>query len=94
MIAMWIAPIGVVVLVAIILAVTLIRKKQPEPPKLRLVEPDPAESLFANGNRPTEDDIAQARLGGTRGARKLGAAPMTPQLEENTPPPADPGHVA
>jgi hypothetical protein len=55
-------------------------------------------ALFAaaaiSGERPTEDDIAQARLGGPRGARELGAAPLVPQQAENMPPPVGGGHVA
>ena len=46
------------------------------------------------GDRPTEDDIAQARLGGPRGARELKPAKMTPQAEKNTPEDDDPGHTA
>ena len=46
------------------------------------------------GDRPTEDDIAQARLGGSRGAPELKPAPMTPQRRKKTPTPSDPGHTA
>jgi hypothetical protein len=71
---------------------------QPRPevpaPEARL---DPLQPLFekaeAAGEPPTEDDIAQARLGGTRGARELRDAPMVPQQAENTPWPIDRGHV-
>ena len=57
---------------------------------------DPARALFAaaGDEPPTEDQIAQARLGGTRGDPKLGAAPMVPQQGENTPRHIDDGHVA
>jgi len=59
---------------------------------------DPARAVFAaaavDGERPTEDAIAQARAGGPRGAPQLGAAPMVRQQGENTPQPIDDGHVA
>ena len=58
---------------------------------------DRVRALFAAaaaaGDRPSEDDIAQARLGGPRGAPQLGAAPMVRQQAENTPWPIDSGHV-
>jgi hypothetical protein len=44
--------------------------------------------------RPNEDDIAQARLGGPRGAPELAPAKMTPQREKKTPDDVDPGHTA
>jgi hypothetical protein len=44
--------------------------------------------------RPTEDDIAQARLGGPRGAPELAPAKMTPQRKKKTPDDVDPGHTA
>jgi len=44
--------------------------------------------------RVTEDDIAQASLGGTRGSRDLGDAPMVPQQGKNTPRRYEPGHTA
>ena len=43
---------------------------------------------------PSEDDIAQARLGGQRGAPELAPAKMTPQREKKTPDASDPGHTA
>jgi len=43
---------------------------------------------------PTEDDIAQASLGGPRGAKELEPAKMTPQREKKTPRHIDPGHTA
>jgi hypothetical protein len=57
---------------------------------------DPARALFAaaEGEPPTEDAIAQARLGGVRGAPQLGAAPMVRQQADNIPHPIDDGHVA
>jgi hypothetical protein len=45
-------------------------------------------------DRPSEDDLAQAELGGPKGSRRLPAAPLTKQEEEQTLPNDDPGHVA
>jgi hypothetical protein len=45
-------------------------------------------------DRPTEDDIAQARLGGPRGAPELPPARMTPQRKKKTPDDIDPGQTA
>jgi hypothetical protein len=63
---------------------------------LQAAADDPARALFAaaGGEPPTEDQIAQARLGGTRGDPSLGAAPMVRQEAENTPRHIDDGHVA
>jgi hypothetical protein len=96
MIPAWIVPIICVVLLAALVVGVAVRRKQPAkaPPQLQVPVPDPAAALFADGNRPTEDDIAQARLGGPRGARELGEAPMVRQVAVNTPTPVDPGHVA
>src|SRR5262249_53943317 len=44
--------------------------------------------------RPSEDDLAQARLGGPRGAPELAPAKMTPQRKKKTPGDFDPGHTA
>ena len=57
---------------------------------------DPAQALFdaAGDEPPTEDQIAQARLGGVRGNPKLGAAQMKGQAAEQTPKHVDEGHVA
>ena len=58
---------------------------------------DPARDVFAassGGEPPTEDQIARARLGGTRGAPELGQAPLAPQAREQTPRKVDDGHVA
>ncbi len=44
--------------------------------------------------RPSEDDLAQAHLGGPRGAPKLKPAKMTPQRKKKTPEDFDPGHTA
>jgi len=44
--------------------------------------------------RLNEDDIAQARLGGPRGAPELQPAKMTPQRKKKTPDDFDPGHTA
>lgn len=57
---------------------------------------DPALAAFANsdGEPPTEDQIARARLGGVRGAPKLGEAPLPRQAREQIPRKIDDGHVA
>ena len=57
---------------------------------------DPALAAFANadGEPPTEDQIARARLGGVRGAPKLGQAPLPRQAREQIPRKIDDGHVA
>ncbi len=44
--------------------------------------------------RPSEDDLAQAHLGGPRGAPELEPAKMTPQRKKKTPTDYDPGHTA
>jgi hypothetical protein len=44
--------------------------------------------------RPTEDDLAQASLGGPRGSTTLAPAPLTKQEKEQNSPNDDPGHVA
>jgi hypothetical protein len=44
--------------------------------------------------RPSEDDLAQAHLGGPRGAPELEPAKMTPQRKKKTPSDFDPGHTA
>jgi hypothetical protein len=56
-------------------------------------EPDD-ENRTPRDDRPTEDDIAQARLGGPRGAPELAPAKMTPQRVKKTPKEFDPGHTA
>ena len=57
---------------------------------------DPARALFAaaGDEPPTEDQIAQARLGGVRGDPKLGRAEMSGRAREQTPKHIDDGHVA
>jgi len=46
-------------------------------------------------DRPTEDDVAQDRLGGPRGAPELKPAPMTRQRRIKTPEnDSEPGHTA
>ncbi len=45
-------------------------------------------------DRPTEDDIAQAKLGGPKGHPSLPGAPLTRKEAEQMPPIEDPGHVA
>jgi hypothetical protein len=45
--------------------------------------------------RQTEDEMARASLGGTKGSRELADAPMTPQREKKTPKNDEhDGHVA
>lgn len=45
-------------------------------------------------DRPTEDDLAQAELGGVKGSRKLQPAPLTRREAEQNLPNDEPGHVA
>jgi hypothetical protein len=46
-------------------------------------------------DRPTEDDLAQAHLGGPKGYPQGEPAPMTPQRKKKTPRViVDPGHTA
>jgi hypothetical protein len=45
-------------------------------------------------DRPTEDDLAQAALGGPKGSRELPPAPLTRREAEQMLPNDDPGHVA
>ena len=45
-------------------------------------------------DRPTEDDLARAALGGPKGAPELPPAPLTKTEEEQNSPNDDPGHVA
>jgi len=48
-----------------------------------------------DADRPTEDDVARASLGGTRGAPELDPAPMTRQRRIKTPSSdTEPGHTA
>jgi hypothetical protein len=44
--------------------------------------------------RPTEDDLAQAALGGPKGSPELPPAPLTKREEEQLLPNDDAGHVA
>jgi hypothetical protein len=55
---------------------------------------NPDRGTEPGGDRPTEDDIAQARLGGPRGSPELKPATMTPQRRKKTPTEFDPGHTA
>ena len=66
------------------------------PAALPVPPEDPARALFAaaGDEPPTEDQIAQARLGGVRGNPKLGAAQMKGRAAEQTPKHIDEGHVA
>ena len=45
-------------------------------------------------DRPTEDDIAQAALGGSRGSKELPPAKLTTPRKIKTPRDDDPGHTA
>jgi hypothetical protein len=45
-------------------------------------------------DRQTEDEMARQHLGGSRGAKELGSAPMTPQRRKKMPSSNDPGHTA
>ena len=66
MIPAWIVPIICVVLLAALVVGVVVRRKQLAKRSPQLHVPvhvpviDPADALFADGNRPTEDDIAQA----------------------------------
>ena len=95
MIPSWAGPIVlIVVLAAIVVGALLTRKPRAAAPQPSTeTDADPAAALFSNGNRPTEDDISQARLGGTRGTPQLPDAPLVPQVKENTLPPVDPGQA-
>ena len=46
------------------------------------------------GERQTGDELAQAKLGGSRGSPKLSPAPLTKTEAEQMLPNDDPGHVA
>lgn len=103
--AVFVAIFGLAIVIALVMAVTFRRRVRVAafPP----VFPSAAERATAmsgqgeapylmpsDGERPTEDDVARATLGGTRGNAQLGAAPMTPQREKKTPAHYEPGHVA
>ena len=45
-------------------------------------------------DRPTEDDLAQERLGGPKGSPALPPAPLTKREREQILPNDEPGHVA
>jgi hypothetical protein len=45
-------------------------------------------------DRPTEDDLARAALGGPKGSPELPPAPLTKTEDEQNSPNDDPGHVA
>jgi hypothetical protein len=64
--------------------------------QMRLIMQDdkPVPRKETDDARPTEDDLAQAHLGGPRGAPELRPAPMTPQRRKKTPNNLDPGHTA
>ena len=87
--------LAALVVLGIIMYVLRSRTVAP-PTDLPMSSDDPARALFAaaGDEPPTEDQIAQARLGGVRGNPKLGAAQMKGQAAEQTPKHIDEGHVA
>ncbi len=89
--------LAALVVLGVIMYVLRSRTNSASPPTEVPVSPDdPARALFAaaGDEPPTEDQIAQARLGGVRGNPKLGAAQMKGQAAEQTPKHIDEGHVA
>jgi hypothetical protein len=56
--------------------------------------PTPAPKASRDDQRPTEDDLAQAALGGPKGSPNLKPAPLTKTEAEQKSPDDDPGHVA
>lgn len=88
----WIAGVAVVA-AAIIYGLSRRRRL---PPRELPQATDPAAGVFAaaGAEPPTEDDIARARLGGSRGAPQLGESPMPRQAREQTPRKIDDGHTA
>ena len=89
--------LAALVVLGVIMYVLRIRTTSASAPSDLPVSPDdPARALFAaaGDEPPTEDQIAQARLGGVRGNPKLGAAQMKGQAAEQTPKHIDEGHVA
>jgi hypothetical protein len=64
-----------------------------EPPmKPRTVSSPPVSRR--DDDRPTEDDLARAALGGPKGSPKLKPAPLTKTEAEQNLPNDEPGHVA
>ena len=55
---------------------------------------NPKDKHKTDDDRPTEDDIAQAKLGGPKGHPSLQPAPLTRQEEEQMPTDLEPGHVS
>ena len=94
--------IPVAAIIAAIAYALFVRRRPNAPPPGELTyapgsAADPARDAFAaaaDGEPPTEDQIARARLGGSRGAPELGQAPLAPQAREQTPRKIDDGHVA
>jgi hypothetical protein len=83
-------------IVLVVLLYVFRRRTTSAPNDLPMSADDPARALFAaaGDEPPTEDQIAQARLGGVRGNPKLGRAEMSGQAREQTPKHIDDGHVA
>jgi hypothetical protein len=55
---------------------------------------EPGADEAGPADRPTEDDVARAHLGGPRGAPELDPPPMTRQRRIKTPSNGEPGHTA
>ena len=89
--------LGALVVLGVIMYMLRSRTNSTSAPNdVPILPDDPAQALFdaAGDEPPTEDQIAQARLGGVRGDPKLGAAQMKGQRAEQTPKHIDEGHVA
>ncbi len=88
--------LAALVVLGVIMYVLRSRTMSSAPDEVPVSPDDPARALFAaaGDEPPTEDQIAQARLGGVRGNPKLGAAQMKGKAAEQTPKHIDEGHVA
>jgi hypothetical protein len=91
--------LGLLVALAALVAIIYILRRKSSPTPVHwpdTIEPDPARALFAaaGDEPPTEDQIAQARLGGVRGNPKLGAAQIKGHAAQQVPKHIDDGHVA
>jgi hypothetical protein len=65
-----------------------------KPPTKQDREDNLPPSAIKRVERPTEDDLAQAALGGPKGSPDLPAAPLTKTEREQNLPNDEPGHVA
>jgi hypothetical protein len=93
------AGIALIAVIVVAMAYALFgRKRSAAAPSELTYAPaaDPALDAFAasGDERPTEDQIARARLGGPRGAPELGQAPLPRQAREQLPGDIDDGHVS